>query len=84
MRDETDSNWSSGLSIWDWLHGTVRTNIPQDAVTLGVPGYRDPRDLTLGRSLALPFIAQRDAWLTRDGQRVERAAETLDSGIFPS
>jgi sterol desaturase/sphingolipid hydroxylase (fatty acid hydroxylase superfamily) len=84
VRDETDSNWSSGLSIWDWLHGTVRTNVPQDAVTLGVPGYRDARDLTLGRLLALPFIAQRDAWLTRDGQRVERAPGTLDSGIFPS
>jgi hypothetical protein len=31
-----------------------------------VPGYRDPGEITLGRSLALPFIRQRDAWLTAE------------------
>jgi sterol desaturase/sphingolipid hydroxylase (fatty acid hydroxylase superfamily) len=62
VREETESNWSSGLSIWDWLHGTIRVGVPQDAITIGVPGYRDPAELTLGRSLALPFIPQRDAW----------------------
>ncbi|MEJ7713808.1 MAG: sterol desaturase family protein [Pyrinomonadaceae bacterium] len=29
VRDETDSNWSSGLTIWDWLHGTLRRDMPQ-------------------------------------------------------
>jgi sterol desaturase/sphingolipid hydroxylase (fatty acid hydroxylase superfamily) len=24
VREETDSNWSSGLTVWDWLHGTLR------------------------------------------------------------
>jgi sterol desaturase/sphingolipid hydroxylase (fatty acid hydroxylase superfamily) len=27
--EETDSNWSSGLTLWDWLHGTLRLNVPQ-------------------------------------------------------
>ncbi len=29
VADESDSNWSSGLAIWDWLHGTVRLNVPR-------------------------------------------------------
>jgi len=72
VRDETNSNWSSGLSIWDWLHGTLRADVPQDAVTIGVPGYQDPSKLTLARSLALPFVVQRDAWLTPQGGTIER------------
>src|SRR5205807_6698847 len=52
--EDTDSNWSSGLTLWDWLHGTLRLNVPQRDVTIGVPAYRDPRDVTLIRSLELP------------------------------
>jgi len=36
-RDEMDSNWSSGLTVWDALHGTLRLDVPQDAITIGVP-----------------------------------------------
>src|SRR5579859_3670499 len=32
--EETDSNWSSGLTLWDWLHGTLRLDIPQDAIII--------------------------------------------------
>ncbi len=62
VRAETDSNWSSGFSLWDHLHGTFRFDVPQDAITIGVPGYRDPAELTPGRSLAMPFGRERDAW----------------------
>jgi len=62
VRAETDSNWSSGLSVWDHLHGTFRLDVPQDAIAIGVPGYRDPAELTAGRSLAMPFGRERDAW----------------------
>ncbi len=72
VQDETNSNWSSGLSFWDRLHRTLRTDVAQDAITIGVPAYRDPSEITLGRSLALPFIEQRDAWLTRQGACIER------------
>jgi sterol desaturase/sphingolipid hydroxylase (fatty acid hydroxylase superfamily) len=27
VQAETDSNWSSGLSIWDRLHGTLQTDV---------------------------------------------------------
>jgi sterol desaturase/sphingolipid hydroxylase (fatty acid hydroxylase superfamily) len=46
---EAHSNWSSGLTLWDWLHGTLRLNVPQPAITIGAPSYRDPRELTLPR-----------------------------------
>ncbi|MGI4955715.1 MAG: sterol desaturase family protein [Janthinobacterium lividum] len=60
--DQTDSNWSSGLSLWDHLHRTFRLDVPQRAIRVGVPGYRDPAELRLLPSLALPFRRQRDAW----------------------
>ncbi len=52
---QTDSNWSSGLSIWDRLHGTFRNDVPQRALTIGVAGIDEPKQVTLGRTLALPF-----------------------------
>jgi sterol desaturase/sphingolipid hydroxylase (fatty acid hydroxylase superfamily) len=62
VRAETESNWSSGLSIWDHLHGTFRLDIPQEAITVGVPAYRDPAELGFLPSLAMPFGKERDAW----------------------
>jgi sterol desaturase/sphingolipid hydroxylase (fatty acid hydroxylase superfamily) len=57
--EETNSNWSSGLTVWDWLHGTLHLNVPQRDITIGVPAYREPGDITLGKSLELPFVRQR-------------------------
>jgi sterol desaturase/sphingolipid hydroxylase (fatty acid hydroxylase superfamily) len=54
-RDERDANWSSGLTIWDRLHGTLRRDVPQSAITIGVAGCCAPDDLALPRLLALPF-----------------------------
>lgn len=62
VREETDSNWTSGLSWWDWLHGTLRDDVPQRAITIGVPAYRDADELDLGALAALPFVRQRDPW----------------------
>jgi sterol desaturase/sphingolipid hydroxylase (fatty acid hydroxylase superfamily) len=66
--EETNANWSSGLTVWDWLHGTLRLNVPQEAITVGVPACRDPGEVTLPKVLALPFEGQRDTWrLPGDG-----------------
>jgi sterol desaturase/sphingolipid hydroxylase (fatty acid hydroxylase superfamily) len=74
VREETDSNWSSGLTLWDRLHGTLRLNLPQDEITIGVPAYREPDDVRLARMLKLPFAPQRPAWLLPDGGRPRREA----------
>lgn len=60
--EETNSNWSSGLSFWDRLHGTLRLNVPQDQITIGVPAYRTGEEVSLGRALELPFIRQKPNW----------------------
>ncbi|NUQ17147.1 MAG: sterol desaturase family protein [Sphingomonas sp.] len=62
VQDETNSNWSSGLSIWDRLHGTFRLDIPQSRIRIGVPAYRRRSEIRLWRSLTLPFRRHRDAW----------------------
>ena len=50
--NETNSNWSSLLSIWDYLHGTARLNVPQAAVRIGVPAYQGRRRSRSARSSA--------------------------------
>ncbi|WP_242140635.1 sterol desaturase family protein [Sphingomonas sp. TREG-RG-20F-R18-01] len=63
MRAETNSNWSSGLSFWDHLHGTFRLYVPQDEIAIGVPAYRKPSETGLLASLAMPFGPERNAWV---------------------
>src|SRR5262245_32955574 len=74
VRDETDSNWSSGLTLWDRLHGTFRFDVPQERITIGVPAYRSPTDVELGRMLALPFGRQRPSWELFDPDACATAA----------
>ncbi|HEX9940950.1 MAG TPA: sterol desaturase family protein [Thermoanaerobaculia bacterium] len=72
VRGETESNFSVVLSWWDRLHGTLRLNVPRDAIAIGVPAYTLPGDDTLWHSLTLPFRRQRDYWRRPDGTAVER------------
>lgn len=60
----TDSNWSSLLSVWDYLHRTYSDiSIAEEAsLPVGVPAYLDPGKVTLGRILAIPFRKQSDDW----------------------
>jgi sterol desaturase/sphingolipid hydroxylase (fatty acid hydroxylase superfamily) len=60
--NETNSNWSSLLSVWHLLHRTFRLDVPDERITIGVPAYREARDVTLGEILALPFRRQRKDW----------------------
>ena len=57
-----DSNWSSGLTLWDRLHRTFRTE-PRVVTRLGVEGV--PPAGELGRSLSAPLAqpAVQDAFL---------------------
>lgn len=54
---EVNSNWSSGLTIWDWFHSTLRTEVPQAALTLGVSGFLEGPETTALEALAVPFRA---------------------------
>jgi sterol desaturase/sphingolipid hydroxylase (fatty acid hydroxylase superfamily) len=73
VQRETNSNWGTIFCWWDKLHRTLRRDIPQDAITIGVAAYRDERELTLGKLFALPFVKQR-VWRLPNGEEPERAA----------
>jgi len=65
--EESSSNWSSGLTVWDWLHGTLRLNVPQNEVVIGLPAYRQPMDVGLIEVLKMPFSTQRPSWQLPEG-----------------
>ncbi|HEX3583705.1 MAG TPA: sterol desaturase family protein [Thermoanaerobaculia bacterium] len=75
--NETNSNWSSLFSWWDYLHRTIILGVPQDAVTIGVPAYRNPSDVTIGRILLLPFVRQRRDFHLSDGSISKRSHESV-------
>ena len=52
---QLQSNFSSGLAIWDRLHRTARFDADAGEVTVGVIGHLDPDDVTLPSVLELPF-----------------------------
>jgi sterol desaturase/sphingolipid hydroxylase (fatty acid hydroxylase superfamily) len=55
VQRETDSNYSVIFSFWDRLHKTVRLNVEQEKIVIGVPQYSNPDELTIGKLLTLPF-----------------------------
>jgi sterol desaturase/sphingolipid hydroxylase (fatty acid hydroxylase superfamily) len=70
--NETNTNWSSLLSVWDYLHGTIRLDVPQQSVTIGVPAFDDPKKVTLGKILAMPFRRWKEYWRRPDGSLAVR------------
>jgi sterol desaturase/sphingolipid hydroxylase (fatty acid hydroxylase superfamily) len=56
---ETNSNYSNFLILWDRLHRTLRLGVAQNDIVIGVPDYRDPRELTVISLLLMPFRRQR-------------------------
>jgi sterol desaturase/sphingolipid hydroxylase (fatty acid hydroxylase superfamily) len=57
VRRETDSNFGFNLPWWDWLFGTYRVEpaAGHDAMTVGLPIFRDRGELRVDRLLTQPF-----------------------------
>lgn len=55
-KNEMDSNWSSGLTVWDFLHKTFRDDVRQEKIIIGVKNFNEPKEVTLGKMLAEPFV----------------------------
>jgi sterol desaturase/sphingolipid hydroxylase (fatty acid hydroxylase superfamily) len=57
VRSETDSNFGFNLPWWDRLFGTYRPEpaAGHDGITIGLPIFRDARELRLDRLLTQPF-----------------------------
>jgi sterol desaturase/sphingolipid hydroxylase (fatty acid hydroxylase superfamily) len=80
-RDETNSNYSVVFSFWDKLHRTIKLNVPQQSVTIGVPGYEQVQDNTFKNLLLMPFKPQRPYWQTNQLAR-KVPVENKDSGFL--
>lgn len=52
---ERDSNWTSGLSLWDRLHGTFRSDVAQADIAIGVDDVEAEADVLLVPALTAPF-----------------------------
>jgi sterol desaturase/sphingolipid hydroxylase (fatty acid hydroxylase superfamily) len=72
VRNETNSNFSVIFRWWDALHGTLRLNVRQPDIIIGVPAYLTPEDNKLWNVLALPFRKQKEYWCLPDGRESRR------------
>ncbi|HLE85487.1 MAG TPA: sterol desaturase family protein [Thermoanaerobaculia bacterium] len=72
VRRETNSNYGVVFPWWDRIHRTLGLNVPQSAITIGIPGYSKPEDNRLWDAIWLPFRKQRDYWRRPDGAPVTR------------
>ncbi len=77
VQRETNSNWGTVFCWWDRLHRTVRLDVPQDALTIGVAAYRAEEELTFGKLFILPFRKQR-AWQLPSGEVPDRPIHPTD------
>ena len=66
LESERDTNFSSGLSVWDRLHGTADLELDRDEVTIGLPGHRSPWDAMLVETLMMPFETEQALKSKRD------------------
>jgi hypothetical protein len=65
---ETNSNYSVIFSWWDRLNRSLKLNVGQSDIVIGVPGYLLPRDNRILPMLALPFHKQRPYWRWPSGK----------------
>jgi sterol desaturase/sphingolipid hydroxylase (fatty acid hydroxylase superfamily) len=72
IHEETNSNWSSGLTVWDKIHGTFRNDVPQDEIIIGVPAYQNPDEIILSKILPLPFQEQKNDWQLPEADSVPK------------
>lgn len=81
-KEETNSNYSTVFSFWDRIHKTLRLNIPQSEIKIGVPGYSEKSDNTLLNVIVHPFRKQRDYWKNEDKNFFKRENYKSDTKSF--
>jgi len=60
------------FSIWDRGHRSIRLDVPQAVVVIGLPAHRDPRELGAVALLLVPFRRQSPAWRLPSGGHPDR------------
>lgn len=62
VREEAFSNFSVIFRWWDRIHGTLKLNVHQSDIVIGVPAYLGREDNKFLKLLMLPFRKQREYW----------------------
>ncbi|MHB1947876.1 MAG: sterol desaturase family protein [Gammaproteobacteria bacterium] len=75
--NEVNRNYSVFFSFWDHLHKTIKLNVPQQSITIGVPAYLESSDNTLTNLLLMPFKSQRRYWQLYNESYIKRNLEFL-------
>jgi sterol desaturase/sphingolipid hydroxylase (fatty acid hydroxylase superfamily) len=84
VKDETNANYSVIFRWWDLMHGTLKLNIKQSDIVIGVPAYSDPNDNRVSNLLILPFRKQREYWRPPNGKQPERIlVEKTENILLP-
>lgn len=82
--EEMDSNFSSGLALWDILHRTALRNVHQEEIEIGVAALREPDEVTLPKIMAMPFHEQPDLLrLPGDGRPVREPSPAPAARLLP-
>ena len=71
-KEETNSNYSTVFSFWDRFHKTIKLNIPQSEIIIGVPGYSNQDDNSIISALTSPFKKQKNYWEIDDKSFIKR------------
>lgn len=66
VQAETDSNWSTIFSVWDRLHRTLKTDVNESEIKIGVPAFQNSQELKFIYLLELPFLEQKPSWQISD------------------
>jgi sterol desaturase/sphingolipid hydroxylase (fatty acid hydroxylase superfamily) len=61
IESEMNSNWSSGLNIWDFLHGTFRYDVTQEDIKIGVREFQNREKVTLPKMLVEPLEIEKSS-----------------------
>ena len=77
VQRETNSNWGTVFVFWDKMHHTLRQDVAQDDITIGVPAFRDESELKVLDLFLLPFRPLRP-WQTPHGERPQREERPAD------
>jgi sterol desaturase/sphingolipid hydroxylase (fatty acid hydroxylase superfamily) len=80
--NETNSNYSVVFSWWDRLNRSIRLNIKQGDIIIGVPAYLLPEDNRIVPLMQLPFLKQRLYWRWPSGEASVRKTAPQASGGF--
>ncbi len=71
-QNETDRNYGVVFSFWDHLHRTIKLNIAQENINIGVPAYQKPEDNTIINLILMPFRQQRKYWVLNNNKHYSR------------